>query len=216
MFGPLATIIGAVIGAAVTYFLVVKRRRLVFWVAPSEDLTSSLRSHHNRITVTVGGQGFFNLNRGTIYVENIGNTSIDPFAFDVEIPGKHEGYLAELVGGEPQLREAISITTDQPPPTMNPALHVQLSSFFNPKESFKLAVFFDGDAVDCTIQCRVADVKTKVKYGEYLPSVSRIARYGKVLGQVATAFVGTIAAAIILIIVFIILISVLGPKSELP
>jgi hypothetical protein len=170
--GPLAPIIGAIVGAlitaAITYFILTKRRSLGFWVTHTEDLTSSLRRHHQQIVVSVGGQPFLNLNRATVFVKNTGNVSIGDFRFDIEIPGEHKGYLADVDVKDADLRKAIQITTDQPPPSYNPALHVNVSSFINAGEAFKIGLFFDNESVDCVVRCRIADVRAKVKWGEPL------------------------------------------------
>jgi hypothetical protein len=103
-----------------------------------------------------------------VVVKNTGNVSIENFTFDVEMPGEHKGYLADVLADHGELRKAISITTDQPPPTLNPTFHVKVAGFLNPRESFKMAIFFDEEAVDCKVRCRVADVKAKVKSGEHV------------------------------------------------
>ena len=41
----LGPIIGALIGAAITYFVVVKHKRVIFYVSATEDLTQGLRQH---------------------------------------------------------------------------------------------------------------------------------------------------------------------------
>jgi hypothetical protein len=168
--GPLAPIIGAIIGGAIgiagTYYFVAKRKRLAFWVTKSEDLTSALRRHHREIIVSVGGQGFLSLNRSTIVVKNIGNVSIGDFKFDIEIPGEHQSYLTDVLAQDAELGKAITVTMDQPPRTLNPTFHVNVNTFLNSKETLKIAIFFDGEAEDCRVRCRIADVYSKVKVGE--------------------------------------------------
>lgn len=170
--GPIAPIIGAIIGAmiaaAVTYYLVVKRKSLGFWVTKTEDLTSSLQRHHQQIVVSVGGQGFLNLNRASVLIKNTGNTSIGDFKFDIQIPGEHQGYLSDVVAADSELRDAITITSDQPVRTIDPTLHVNVASFLNAGESFKISMFFDGTPTHCEVRCRIADVKSKVRSGEPL------------------------------------------------
>jgi hypothetical protein len=169
---PVAAIIGAVItattAALVTYVLVVKRKSLGFWVTKTEDLTSSLRRHHQQIVVSVGGQGFLNLNRANVLIKNTGNTSIGDFKFDIQIPGEHHGYLSNVSVENNELREAITITSDQPARTLDPTLHVNVASFLNAGESFRISMFFDGTPDQCEVRCRIADVKSKVRTGEPL------------------------------------------------
>jgi hypothetical protein len=170
MIGPLAPIIGAmlaaVIGAAVTYFLVVKRKTLGFWVTPAEDLSAGLRGHGRQIVVSVDGQGFLNLNRATVVVKNTGNESISGIRFDIEVPGEHRGYLADVIVDSVELRKEITIATDHPPLTNSPIFHVNVATFPNPKESFKIAVFYDGEVSNCVVRSRIADVRSRVKEGE--------------------------------------------------
>jgi hypothetical protein len=170
--GPIAPIIGAVIGAmiaaAVTYYLVVKRKSLGFWITKTEDLTSSLQRHHQQIVVSVGGQGFLNLNRASVLIKNTGNTSIGDFKFDIHIPGEHQGYLSNVVVADNDLRDAITITSEQPARTVGPSLHVNVASFLNAGELFKISMFFDGAPTNCEVRCRIADVKSKVRSGEPL------------------------------------------------
>ncbi len=168
--GPLAPIIGAIVGGVIgivgTYYFVAKRKRLGFWVTKSEDLTSALRRHHREIVVSVGGRGFLSLNRSTVLVKNTGNVSIGDFKFDIEIPGAHQSYLAEVLVNDAELRKAIVITTDQPAPSVNPTFHVNVGTFLNSKETAQIAIFFDGETEDCKVRCRIADVYSKVKVGE--------------------------------------------------
>jgi hypothetical protein len=204
LVGPIAPIIGAIMGAlitaAITYFLVVKRKSLGFWISESEDLTRLLRQHHQQIVVSVGQQGFFNLNRATVLVKNTGNVSIEGFNFDIEIPGEHKGYLADMLVDDEDLRKSITFSTDQPPPTSNPTLHVKVGGFLNPRESFKVGIFFDDATVNCKVRCRIADVKSKVKRGEPI-GIREIWRSGVVLellGVIAGMLVavgGTVALA---------------------
>ena len=170
LVGPIAPIISAmitgIITIAITYFFIMKRKSVGFRVSPTEDLTRSLQGQHRQIVVSVDGQPFLNLNRGTVRVKNTGNVSVEGLQFDIEIPGEHHGYLADAIEGDPQLRKAITITTDQPPITCNPTFHVNVPTFINPKETFGIAVFFDNELVNFNVRCRVADVKAKVRLGE--------------------------------------------------
>jgi hypothetical protein len=78
---PFSAIIGAAITATasllVTYFLVLKRKKIEIWVEPTEELTRVLRAHDRVIAVSVDGQPFLKLNRSTVLVRNTGNSNID-------------------------------------------------------------------------------------------------------------------------------------------
>jgi uncharacterized membrane protein len=167
-----AAIIGALItatvSAAVTYFVVVKRKSATFWVSDSEDVTLPLRRHHKDIVFKVSGREFLNLNRANVFVKNTGNTSMSGFKFDIEIPGTHQQYLAELIVDDAALRNAIDISWDDPPLTADPKFHVAIASFFNKKECFKVLVYSNGETTKSKIHCRVEDVQTKIKSGPHI------------------------------------------------
>lgn len=166
--GPLAPIIGAIVGALiaalVTYFLVVKRKALGFWVSETEDLSHALHRHGRVIVLSVDGRPFLNLNRTTIRARNVGNTSIEGFSFDIVVPERHESYFGEVLKANPDLREAIKIS-NKPSQMSEALLHVDVASFLNPRDEFEVVLFFDNDAVDCDVRCRVSDVRTRVKRG---------------------------------------------------
>jgi hypothetical protein len=108
LVGPLAPVIGAIvgglIGACVTYRLVVKRKALAFRISESEDLTLALRQHHKFIAFKLGDKEMLNLNRSSVVVRNAGNVSIGNVAFAVGINGNHDVALAEVSGGSVDLR----------------------------------------------------------------------------------------------------------------
>lgn len=165
ILGPVATIIGALIGAAITYVYGVKRKRLHFWIATTENLTRSLQRHHQQIVVSVGGQPFLDLNRAVVLIKNAGNVSIGDFDFEIVILGQHQGYLHDIIAESADLRSGISVTTDQPLRTYNPVLRVAVTNFLNPSESFRIAIFFDGAADACIVRCRIVDLKVRIRTG---------------------------------------------------
>lgn len=154
------------ISLAIAFFFLTKRRAVTFLISGTEDLTRSLQGHNQHIVVSVGQQPFLNLNRATVRAKNTGNVSLEGLKFDIQIPGQHSAYIANAIAEQGELDDAVSITTDQPPPTYNPTFHVSVSSFLNPKESFWIILFFDNDPVGCKVRCRVADLKTKIRYGQ--------------------------------------------------
>jgi hypothetical protein len=112
---PFSAIIGAVITATVSflvaYFLAARRKRLKIWIAEPEDLTRALRGHSRIIGVSADDQRFVSLNRCAISVRNVGNTNVDKFSFDIEIPGEHSGYLANVTTEHGELRQAVTISS---------------------------------------------------------------------------------------------------------
>jgi hypothetical protein len=196
--GPVAPIVAAIIGAfitaAVAYFFLARRKILSFWVADSEDVTLPLRRHHSDISVKVSGREFQNLNRARIFVKNTGNTSIVPCVFDVEIPGEHNQFLAELTTKDPDLRRAIEITWDEPQVTNDPRFHFRVSPFLNAKESFEVLFYFDKETNKCNIHCRIEDTKTKIKRGPHV-SIADIWAQSEII-QLIIGLVALMAAAI--------------------
>jgi hypothetical protein len=124
--GPLAPIIGAIIGAVITavvgYFFLAKRQSITFWVADSEDITLPLRREHRDIIFTVGDMKFANVNRGSIWVKNTGNSAIEKLAFDITIPETHEQFLPLIVTHDTRLRKSIEYEQDNPEKIHDPVL----------------------------------------------------------------------------------------------
>jgi hypothetical protein len=165
---PVSAIISAVITASVSfliaYFLVAKRKKLGIRVWPTEELTRALRGHNRVITVSVDGQPFLTLNRSVVEIRNAGNTNIEKFSFSIEIPNEHKGYVYDVVADNRDLYDAIKVSLNGAA-TYNPTLNIAVETFLNPKEEFKVVVFFDQDAAMCKVQCRVPDTAVSVKYG---------------------------------------------------
>jgi hypothetical protein len=71
LVGPFAPIIGALIGALiaslVTYFVVVRRKHLVFWIRNSEDIALPLRRQQGMrdqiFSIHIGNGIFYELNK---------------------------------------------------------------------------------------------------------------------------------------------------------
>jgi hypothetical protein len=207
--GPLAPIIGGIIGALITavvgYFFIAKRKILSFWITDSEDITLPLRRHHSDISVKVSGREFQNLNRARVFVRNTGNTSIAPCRFDIEMPGEHIQFLAELTTRDADLRNAIQITWDEPQVTNNPRFYFQVSPFLNAKESFEVLLYFDKETQKCIVHCRIEDTKIKLKRGPHL-SIKEILSQSEITAnilQVTAAALFAIGAFIALIAFFL-------------
>jgi hypothetical protein len=141
-FGPLAPIVGAIVGATIAslvgYFILQKRKRVKFWVSKSDDVTLPLRRDHKHIVFQIGGRNFVNLNRAMVFVKNVGNTAISGFKFDIEIPDQHQEYLAELIVDDSELRKAIKLEWNELKITTNPRCHVHVAPFFNMEEGFEV------------------------------------------------------------------------------
>src|SRR5690242_9084090 len=109
--GPIAAIIGALIsagiGGLITYFVVVARKSVTFWIANSEDLTAPLQSAHPVISFKMGDLELKNLNRGSVLIKNTGNRAVTNVQFEIDIPGSHEHYITEPVSDDQKLRESV-------------------------------------------------------------------------------------------------------------
>jgi hypothetical protein len=172
-FGP---IIGALIGAAITYYVVVARKQLTFWVTESEDVTAPLKRQYRDISFNVSGRQFATLNRSSVFVKSTGNRSTGELKFDIEMPGEHIEYLADIETDDGELKRAIKVSWVEPRQTVDPRFNVTVSPFMKPKESFKILLYFDGVAENCLVHCRLDDVSTTVKNGEYVSFWSAFAR----------------------------------------
>jgi hypothetical protein len=154
-----ATITGALIGASVTYFLVIKRQTVFFVRSRSEDLTSPLHQNLQRISHKVGETEVLNLNRGMVYVSSRGNTSIKDFKFEITIQGMHDLVHAQVSSELNQLSSDVRVACRKSR-TTTPADVIGVSlPFLNPNESFIVSVFFDGETVDCEVSFRMPDVR---------------------------------------------------------
>jgi hypothetical protein len=160
--GPLGPIIAAIITFFATFFFLRKRKRVIFLVSKSEDLTLPLRRESRDVTFKITGEDWFNLNRATVTVKNIGNTSIKDLQFDIQIPGSHNHYRAGIARASNGIRPAIKINWDDPPVWTNPLFHISLP-FFNRIESFELFLFFEGTTDECNVRCRMGGVEVKIK-----------------------------------------------------
>ena len=161
---PIAPIIGAVIGASIAafvgYFFLQKRKQVLFFVEGTEDITSPLRRQHGLISFKFGLRDVSNLCRSAVRVRNNGNSAIQNFTFEIDIPGSHPFHLDEVVCSESSLYKAI--TTEWV--VLDNFLRLKISvPFFNPKEHFETKILFDGEPDDLWIECRMEDLKCKVK-----------------------------------------------------
>jgi hypothetical protein len=167
LIGPLAPVIGAIfgalIGAFVTYRLVVKRKALMFRISETEDLTLALRAHHQFIAFRIGDKEMLNLNRCLVYVRNVGNVSIANVTFAVVIKGKHPVCLADSAGGSVDLRREVKI--EQAGDHIHPVFNVSVP-YLNAKESFEVELYFEGPTSKCDVRCRLEDVSVRIQSGK--------------------------------------------------
>jgi|ERR1043165_2092537 hypothetical protein len=161
--GPAAPIVGALVGALiaalVTYFLIVKRKRLSIFVGRTEDLTKGLRAHRHPVALRFGDKEVKRLNRAWISITNKGNTTISAVELDVVIPGLHEVSAGSVQAFDSKLEGSIKLTEREL--EFDKTYRVSVP-FLNAKESFDVIVYFDGDADRCEVMCRMEDVQTRI------------------------------------------------------
>jgi hypothetical protein len=175
--GPLAPIVAALvsagIGAAITFLFTHKRKRLAFTIRKSEDLTSPLRQHHGLISFRFGLREVSSLNRAVVRVRNTGNTTIKDVKFDITLFGSHPFYLSEVSLRDPAMVRGIKTERPMGDSSNSPALNVT-ADFLNPKESFEILIYFDGEVEQPDVYCRMEEVKIIKRQGEM----------GETMGQV--------------------------------
>lgn len=214
VFGP---IIGALIGVGVTYFLVVKRKRVRFSIAPSEDIAQPVQRERKDVVFKVGSSEMRNLNRATIVVRNIGNSTVDKLDFSVGFETRHENVLIDRLSDEKKLCETINIEELNKIPDLATgavdmsALQVLMSKgnvfrvqvpFFNVKEIFKIIILFDGALENALVLCRMPEVVTRIRVerpDEYFEIVGvrlRADRLLEALGATIAIAVAAIGAAL--------------------
>ena len=172
-FGPISPIIAALLGAAIaalsTYFMLFKRRVIMFWISDSEDLTLPLRKSNPFVTFKVGENEFSCLNRAKIVVKNSGNEVINNFFFDIEIPEKH-GYVSfETSTKDVKLQQSIHVTAAPENHVVMGGKFFVTSDYLNKKDKFTLFVFFDGKTRNCQVRCRLENTKVIIKRGDEVP-----------------------------------------------
>ena len=167
IIGPLAPIVGAVSAAAVsalvTYFVVMKRKKVEFWIAASEKIAPPHNRHQN-ILFKIGDKDVLNLNKGEVSVKNSGNKSIANFIFHLKLPGVHSACFAEIAASDGKLRDDVKL--EQAINTENVFVKVSLD-FFNQGEAFQILTYFDGVTTDWLLNFRMEEVRCKMQRGDF-------------------------------------------------
>jgi hypothetical protein len=148
-FSPIiGAIVGSVITFLVTYYIVVRRKYLVFWISKSEDIAFPLRQQgmrvHQFVSIKIGDREFNSLNKSTVRVKNIGNAAINHVVFKVMISGEHT-VIPTVIARQLDLRRSIHVATD-PDNSLDPIFTIS-TEYLNPKETFAIVLFFDIRAI---------------------------------------------------------------------
>ena len=178
---PFSAVIRAAISTPVRFLiahsLVARRRKLKFEIEETLDLTRELRDEFKSREVGVGfdGRTLRSLTRVIIRVRNDGNTAIEKFSFEIEIPGEHHNCLTYIAALSRELDRVASISftgeaasnsmsgeiTDLEP--MRLIVKVEVGSVLDPGESIRLGMFFDGAPTGCLVHCRMPDTKVRIR-----------------------------------------------------
>jgi hypothetical protein len=135
----------------------VKRKRLTFYIAPSEDLTALLRVHAGAISIKMLDKEVRQLNRAQIVIKNTGNATITGLEFSIVIDGEHGFVTADARGDSVKLSNSVKMEWQE---GLDPIGEVSIP-FLNAKEAFEIQMFFDGQPGRCMVHCRMEDVSVR-------------------------------------------------------
>jgi hypothetical protein len=79
------------------------------------------------------------------------------------IPGEHK-VIPAIIANKFNLRRSMQILGDDDDNTIDPIFNI-VTTYLNPKETFGMALFFDGNPDECRVYCRMEGVKIKIKRG---------------------------------------------------
>lgn len=188
----LAALIAALVSWFVTYRYVVKRKRLTFYIAPSEDLTALLRTHAGAVSIKMMDQEVQQLNRAKITVKNTGNSTVTDVRFAVVIDGAHSFVTADAKGNSVQLSNAVHMKWEY---GLDPKGEISVP-FLNSKEAFEIQLFFDGRPGRCMVHCRMEDVAVRYKTLGYDDAIGLAAELLETVAPVSAAGVHAIMKAL--------------------
>jgi len=158
---PAVAILGSALAAVLTLIFTRRwqaRKRLTLWIEKTEDLSRAFGKHDDfAIVFKQGEQEIQNLNRAIVGVENTGTVNISDLSLEVEIPETHKARFARKDSIDKSLQEAVLLQWKESP---NTQARLQISlRFFNPGETFRIILFFDGPSDDCKVYCRIEGVE---------------------------------------------------------
>jgi hypothetical protein len=177
----------------VTYYIVVRRKYVVFWISKSDDITLPLRQEGMRVrqffSFKLGDREFRNLNKSTVRVKNKGNVAIQNLSFDVVILGEHTA-LPGISAKNHRIARSVEVKSEIEN-RVDPIFAIS-TPYLNPKEAFEIDLFFDGEADECRVYCRMEDVKIKIKGGDPLfdghEPTSIVARFVRLMYRRAQSY----------------------------
>ena len=167
-FGPINTIIAAGITGLVSFgialLFVHKRKRVLFLIEQGEDLTLVLRQNYGNMVFKVGDKEMSNFNRCGMVVVNTGNVAIKDFDFDIYLD-EGRNLLVHKITPDTKLCNSISLAQEDRGGAWDHKVTVSLP-FFNARESFKVRLYYEGVTKDCSVECRMEDVRIRMRRAE--------------------------------------------------
>jgi hypothetical protein len=159
----LTGILGVILGVFGTAYFEYRRRTrksAQFTMRMPEDLARVLRSHGN-FEVKFEDLSTHELISAPVTVQNTGNVAINDFRFQLTVPGVHNLALAQASSDNPDLTAGIRITSSGQYPATDPTFDVHIP-FFNPKENFRINMFFDGAMTTSIVSCRLPETSIEI------------------------------------------------------
>jgi len=162
VFGP---IIGATIGAVITYYVVVKRKRLTIYYTQTDKLEEPLHQYHPFRHVEPKPMVPGTLQHAYIAVKNTGNAAIKDLVIEARSMASYFGHLAVFEAKDENLSNAIS--AEWFPPDKKTGVRVKLTvPYLNPRESFMAELIWEGTDDDLSVYCRLEDVEVESRQTE--------------------------------------------------
>lgn len=94
-------------------------------------------------------------------MENTGNSTINDFRFQLTVPGVHNLALAQVSSDNAALTTGIRISSSGQYPATDPTFDVHVP-FFNPKEDFRINMFFDDAMTTSIVSCRLPETSIEI------------------------------------------------------
>jgi len=177
LYAPLlagaSTIVGAVIGATITYFFVVQRKVLeiavtkISWIKKSKDIPSfALGGLVERGLHTAEVQS------GLLGVKNIGNVTIKDIVFLVVAPGHAVYQYSKVRTAHDFVKASVTVAHEEDEEFVRYQVSVD---YLNPGEAFGVDLVFQGANSELDVFCRLEGVKSRVWREAKMDSVMKFA-----------------------------------------
>jgi hypothetical protein len=162
-WAPIATLFAAFIGAAITYFVVVKRKKLMFTVLEPwrQNEPHSPEASRKHPTEEIADQ------QTEVTVRCKGNATINDVVFEVVPDGKVTRTEVEVAqSGYPQLEHSVETNWATMHDTNASQLRCRVP-FLNPGEFLRLHLRWHGNGEDVRVYCRLEEVDVDIRTDRY-------------------------------------------------